>query len=75
MSTRLPAVTAAQLRRALARAGWIETRQRGSHIRLERGDAKITVADHGGSVIVPRGTLGALLKEAGMTADDLCALL
>jgi predicted RNA binding protein YcfA (HicA-like mRNA interferase family) len=75
MSNRLPAVTAAQLRRVLARAGWIETRQRGSHVRLERGGMKVTIADHGGSVILPRGTLGGILKEAGMTADDLRTLL
>jgi predicted RNA binding protein YcfA (HicA-like mRNA interferase family) len=75
MSTRLPAVTAAQLRRALARTGWIETRQRGSHVRLERGGVKVTIADHGGSVVLPRGTLGGILKEARMTDDDLRALL
>jgi predicted RNA binding protein YcfA (HicA-like mRNA interferase family) len=52
--------------------------RRGSAVRISASSAetrKITVADHGGSVIVPRGTLGALLKEAGMTADDLRALL
>jgi predicted RNA binding protein YcfA (HicA-like mRNA interferase family) len=75
MSTRLPAITAGELRRALQRAGWVEDRQRGSHVRLERGSQKITIADHGAKVTIPRGTLSATLKQAGMTVDDLRRLL
>jgi len=37
MAEKLPVVTGGQLRRALRRAGWTEVRQRGSHVRLEKG--------------------------------------
>ena len=50
MSQRLPTVTAAQLRRVLRDLGWVEERQRGSHIRLVNGARALTVADHGGSL-------------------------
>ena len=75
MSTRLPATTAGKLRRVLRRVGWVEVRQHGSHVRLERDGQSITIADHGDNTIIPRGTLGATLKQAGMTADELRRLL
>jgi predicted RNA binding protein YcfA (HicA-like mRNA interferase family) len=75
MSTRLPGGDSRAASTRSRACGWIETRQRGSHVRLERGGVKITIADHGGSVIVPRGTLGGILKEARMTVDDLRTLL
>jgi predicted RNA binding protein YcfA (HicA-like mRNA interferase family) len=75
LSEKLPAISAGQLRRALCRAGWVETRQRGSHVRLEKDGVSITVADHGGSQILPRGTLSALLKAAGLPSEKLRRLL
>jgi predicted RNA binding protein YcfA (HicA-like mRNA interferase family) len=75
LSEKLPAITASQLRRALQRAGWTEIRQRGSHVRLEKDAVSITVADHGGSQILPRGTLAGVLKLAGIRAEELRRLL
>jgi predicted RNA binding protein YcfA (HicA-like mRNA interferase family) len=75
LSEKLPAITAGQLRRALRKAGWIEMRQRGSHVRLEKDGVSITVADHGGSQIIPRGTLSALLKTAALPSEKLRQLL
>jgi predicted RNA binding protein YcfA (HicA-like mRNA interferase family) len=74
MSEKIPAVGGSQLRRALKRDGWEEVRQRGSHVRLEKEDKSLTIPDHGGRII-PRGTLGAVLKAAGLTPDDLRVLM
>jgi predicted RNA binding protein YcfA (HicA-like mRNA interferase family) len=70
LSQRLPTVTAAQLRRVLRDLGWVEERQRGSHIRLVNGARALTVADHGGSQTLPRGTLAAILKQADLSAEE-----
>jgi predicted RNA binding protein YcfA (HicA-like mRNA interferase family) len=73
----LPRVTAAQLLRALRRAGWVEFRQTGSHRHLVHPDqpGKLgTIAVHAGQT-VPLGTLKAILAQAGLTADELRALL
>jgi predicted RNA binding protein YcfA (HicA-like mRNA interferase family) len=58
----------------LRSAGWIEVRWRGSHVRLERGDRKTSVAVHAGRTI-PAGTLKAILDDVGMTAAELRELL
>jgi predicted RNA binding protein YcfA (HicA-like mRNA interferase family) len=58
--------------RALRRLGFIVVRQVGSHIRLERGVARVTVPAHG--AIVP-GTLKSILRQAGLTVEELRAVL
>ena len=58
--------------RALRRLGFVVVRQVGSHIRLERGAARVTVPAH--SVIVP-GTLKSILRQAGITVEELLAAL
>jgi predicted RNA binding protein YcfA (HicA-like mRNA interferase family) len=72
---RLPSVTAAQLVRALKRAGWYEVRQTGSHLRLRHDThpADVVVAMHPGDV--PKGTLNAIIKAAGLTQDAFRELL
>lgn len=74
MSSRLPRITAAQLVRALKRDGWIEVRQKGSHITLQRSGKVVTVPMHA-SVTLSYGTLKSILKQAGLTVDDLVKLL
>jgi predicted RNA binding protein YcfA (HicA-like mRNA interferase family) len=60
--------------RALERAGWRLARQRGSHAVLSKPGAGIVVVPmHNRDV--PRGTLRAILVDAGLTADDLQGLL
>lgn len=74
---RLPSVTAVQLVRALKQAGWYEASQQsgGSHVRLRHDDhpADIQVPMHRGDV--PRGTLLAIIKQAGLTQDQFRELL
>ncbi len=74
MSPRLPNITAAQLVRVLKRDGWIEIRQKGSHMTLERSGRVVTIPMHV-SVTLKRGTLKSVLKQAGLTVDDLLKLL
>lgn len=54
------------------RLGFREVGQRGSHVKLRRGSVTVIVPDHRD---VRKGTLAAILKQAGVTADDFTAAL
>lgn len=73
--SRLPAVTPRQVLAALKRAGFVEQRQRGGHVFLWHPgrDVVTTVALH--TKDMPRGTLKAILREAGSTDQDFQDLL
>ena len=74
MSPRQPVVSGTQLVTALGKDGWSVVRQRGSHVRLKKPGRK-------SALVVPlhkeirRGTLGGILRDAGLSADDLRRLL
>jgi predicted RNA binding protein YcfA (HicA-like mRNA interferase family) len=69
----LPIISGRDCIRALARVGYREVRQRGSHIRLAcTGRSPVTVPDH---AVLDRGTLRAILRTAELTVDDFVALL
>jgi len=76
MSDKLPRVDCQDLIRALQRAGFVEQRQRGSHLHLRReSDGKrVTVPVHKGRV-VPIGTLRAILRDANISIDEFRELL
>jgi predicted RNA binding protein YcfA (HicA-like mRNA interferase family) len=67
-------VSGAQCVRALERAGFVVYRQRGSHITLVRTDpaAQTTVPNH---KELDRGTLRAIIRQAGLSVDEFIALL
>ena len=73
---RLPSISGRDLVRALKRAGFEEVRQRGSHVALRKRTPARTY-----KVIVPlhsslaRGTLFDILKQAGLTPEELRSLL
>lgn len=74
--SRLPPVKPTQLIAALERAGFVVVRIRGSHHFLRHhADAsrETVVALHGREL--PRGTLADILKQAGLTPDELRELL
>jgi predicted RNA binding protein YcfA (HicA-like mRNA interferase family) len=76
MNQRLPSLTARDVIRALERAGFRQSRQSGSHCRLvhERDSArKITVPMHNGDL--KRGTLHAIIAQAGFTVKEFLELL
>ena len=76
MSRRLPALSAADLLRALRRAGFTIERLKGSHHHLrhaERRALRVVVPVHRGDL--PAGTVAAIMRQAGLSQDDLLDLL
>ncbi len=72
--SKLPVVSGAQCVKALERAGFIIYRQRGSHLTLVRTDpqAQTTVPNH---KELDRGTLRAIIRQAGLSVEEFIALL
>jgi predicted RNA binding protein YcfA (HicA-like mRNA interferase family) len=70
----LPRISGAECVKALAKAGFYFKRQEGSHIVLRRDDPF-------GQVVVPnhkeldRGTLRAIIRQAGLSVDEFTRLL
>ena len=76
MNQRLPALTAREVIRALERAGFVVSRTSGSHCRLVHAGnpaRKVTVPIHSGDL--KRGTLRAIISQAGFTVAEFIALL
>ncbi len=59
--------------RALERAGFVRSRQTGSHLRLFDGKRFVTVAMH--SRDLKPGTLRAIIRQAGLTVEEFIKLL
>lgn len=63
MSSPYPAITFRELLRRVLRLGFLQARQKGSHIRLVHPDGrKTTVPDHGGKD-VPQGLLNKIVRN------------
>ena len=73
--SRLPSCKAAEVARALAKVGFVEEMGRGGHRSYyrERDKRVLTIAWHSGDL--KRGTLAAILKQAGLSQDEFIALL
>ncbi len=73
---RAPRVTAPQLIRALQRAGFVRVRVHGSHwvFRHPESRRRVVVPYHR-SRVLPPGTLANILRESGLTSDELERLL
>jgi predicted RNA binding protein YcfA (HicA-like mRNA interferase family) len=73
---KLPSISGARLVRALKRAGFVELRQKGSHVSLEKrtdeGTYRTVVPQHD---TLHKGTLARILKQAGLTIEQLLNLL
>ncbi len=72
--TKLPGISGRDCVKALMRAGFYVKRQEGSHIILRRDDpfAQLVVPDH---KELDRGTLRAIIRQAGLSVDELVELL
>jgi predicted RNA binding protein YcfA (HicA-like mRNA interferase family) len=72
--SKLPVVSGAQCVKALVKAGFVVYRQRGSHITLVRVEpsAQTTVPNH---KELDRGTLRAIIRQAGLSVDEFIGLL
>ena len=70
----LPTVSGRECVRALVRIGFYTRRQRGSHIILRRDEpfAQLVVPDH---KELDRGTLRALIRQAGLGVEEFTELL
>jgi len=69
--TKLPAVSGERVIRALKKAGFVELRQKGSHVSLEKRAGENvfhTVVPMHGSLA--KGTLSDILKQAGLTVEE-----
>ena len=72
---RLPRVTGPELIRAFERAGYTVARTRGSHWILKNLDGKRVVIPHHATKVLPPGTVANILREAGLTRDELIDIL
>jgi len=73
--TKLPTVSGQDAVRAFARIGYESDRQTGSHIILRHVSPpyrRLTVPNHRE---LAKGTLRALIRQAGLTSDEFVALL
>lgn len=75
MSKELPALRAREVVRILEKAGFRRWRQRGSHLTVYRESDRraLTVPIHF-SKTVAKGTLRAIIKQAGLTVEDFISL-
>lgn len=68
----LPQISSGELLKALEKLGFSRRKGKGSHVVLKRG-AQHCVVPHNNPI--PKGTLAKILKQAGITADELRAVL
>ncbi len=71
----LPRVSGREVVKALTKVGYAQDRQRGSHIILRQiasPHRRIVVPDHSE---VAKGTLRAIIRQAGLTVDEFKSLL
>ena len=72
--SKLPAISGGECIKALSKAGFVIYRQRGSHVTLVRQNppAQTTIPLH---KELDRGTLRAIIRQAGLTVDEFVSML
>lgn len=72
--SKLPVISGRLCIKTLKKAGFIELRQKGSHVSLVRDDpfAQVVVPDHRE---LDRGTLRAIIRQAGLDVDEFLRYL
>jgi len=72
--SKLPGISGRECAQALAKAGFVFRRQEGSHMILRRDQpfAQVSVPDH---KELDRGTLRAIIRQAGLSVDEFVNLL
>ena len=73
--SKLPVISGRDAIKALAKIGFAFDHQRGSHMVLRQAIApfrRLTVPDHGE---IAKGTLRAIIRQAGLTVDEFIQLL
>lgn len=74
--TRLPRITANEVRRALQRDGWYVSRQSGSHavFRHASKPGRVVVPIHPGKTLKP-ATVASIIGNAGLSTEEFRRLL
>ena len=72
---KLPSLSPKQARRALEKDGWVESRQRGSHVVMRKPGRKAPVVIPMHKKDLPRGTLASILQSAGISRERFIDLL
>lgn len=72
---KLPSVRPAQVRRALEKAGWAKSHQKGSHLFLRKAGlpGPVCIPMHSGDV--PKGTLLSIIKAVSLSRREFLSLL
>jgi predicted RNA binding protein YcfA (HicA-like mRNA interferase family) len=73
--SKLPVVSGKDLVKALAKIGYETDHQKGSHIILRQLNSpfrRLTIPNH---KEIAKGTLRAILRESGLTVDELINLI
>jgi len=75
MSDKLPRITAAEVIRALEKAGFFLARQSGKHkIYKNREGRRVTVSYHSGKILHPK-VLKSIMRDADLTIEEFKDLL
>lgn len=69
---KLPHLSGSEIIRALERLGFVQVRQKGSHVVMKRGATGCVVPLHREVKI---GTLAGLLRQAGVAAEEFIGSL
>lgn len=70
---KLPALKPRDVVKALEKAGFQQARQRGSHIRLKKGNLSVTVPIHPGDL--RQTVIRSILRQARLTPEEFLKLL
>jgi predicted RNA binding protein YcfA (HicA-like mRNA interferase family) len=69
---KLPVISGAECIKALQKAGFVISSQKGSHVKLKNGSRTVIVPNH---KELDRGTLRSIIAQAGMTVEEFLARL
>jgi predicted RNA binding protein YcfA (HicA-like mRNA interferase family) len=69
---KLPVISGQECIKALEKAGFRVSKQKGSHIKLRRAGRSVIVPNH---KELDRGTLKSIIEQAGLTVDEFIGLL
>jgi predicted RNA binding protein YcfA (HicA-like mRNA interferase family) len=72
VSPALPVVSGADVVAALTKGGFIRVSQRGSHVKMRKDERVAIVPMHRE---LAQGTLGSVLRQAGLSREEFLALL
>ena len=73
MSPALPQVSGKQVVQALESAGFDHRSTKGSHAKLRHPDGRVVIVPLHRTIV--RGTLGSILRQAGLSAAEFSDLL